>query len=350
MLFANLAAIMMAASPAGAAGAGGGDPGHDRLRGAGHRGPPGGLADRRPGLALGVLGQRPPGASPPWPWAAPGAGGFAGERQEPFDLAGSAVYVLGLGLLLLGLNQGPAWGWSSPATIGCLLLAGLLLAAWVVLELRIPTPMIDLRLFRQRAFSAPVLSAMLCYASISATFLLPFALIQGRGLSPAQVGLVLTCQPVVMAVTASISGPLSDRIGSRAPATVGLLIVSVALFLLSRLQGSTPIAQIAAVLLLTGLGIGLFTSPNSSAVLGAVPAQRRGVANGVLGTARTLGMVLGIGVAGAVYTTTLGAAGAPGPEAILGAAGAGLLVGSGIALLGALTSATRPVQDAGRGA
>ena len=271
-------------------------------------------------------------------------------RQEPFDLAGSAVYVLGLGLLLVGLNQGPAWGWASPATIGCLLLAGLLLGAWVWLELRLPSPMIDLRLFRQRAFSAPVLSAMLCYASLSATFLLPFALIQGRGLSPAQVGLILTCQPVVMAVTASISGPLSDRIGSRAPATAGLLLVSLALFLLSRLQGSTPIWQIAAVLLFTGLGIGLFTSPNSSAVLGAVPARRRGVANGVLGTSRTLGMVLGIGVAGAVYTTALGAAGAPGPEAILGAAGAGLLVGSGIALLGALASATRPVHDAGAGA
>ena len=65
-------------------------------------------------------------------------------RQEPFDLAGSAVYVLGLGLLLVGLNQGPAWGWASPATIGCLLLAGLLLGAWVWLELRLPSPMIDL--------------------------------------------------------------------------------------------------------------------------------------------------------------------------------------------------------------
>lgn len=263
-------------------------------------------------------------------------------RREPFDLAGSAVYVMGLGLLLLGLNQGPGWGWASPATLGCLLLAGSLLAAWGWLELHRPAPMLDLRLFEQRTFAAPVLSALLCYASLSATFLLPFALIQGRGLSPAQVGLILTCQPVVMAITASVSGPLSERVGSRAPATAGLLIITAGLFLLSRLSGATPVEWIAAVLLLTGLGIGLFTSPNSSAVLGAVPSQRRGVANGVLGTARTLGMVLGIGVAGAVYTTALGAAGAPGPDAVLGAADAGLLVGSGIALLGALTSATRP--------
>jgi EmrB/QacA subfamily drug resistance transporter len=346
MLFANLAAIMMAAFPPEQRGRAVGIQATIVYVGLATGAPLGGwLTDALGwrsvfwvnvplGIAALALGWRMAPADTP-----------AG-RQEPFDLAGSAVYVLGLGLLLLGLNQGPAWGWTSLATIGCLLLAGLLLAAWVALELRNSTPMIDLRLFGQRAFSAPVLSAMLCYGSLSATFLLPFALIQGRGLSPAQVGLILTCQPVVMAITASISGPLSDRIGSRAPATAGLLIVSVALFLLSRLQGSTPIEQIAAVLLLTGLGIGLFTSPNSSAVLGAVPARRRGVANGVLGTARTLGMVLGIGVAGAVYTTALGTAGTPAPEAILGAAGAGLLVGSGIALLGALTSATRPVQDA----
>jgi hypothetical protein len=109
-------------------------------------------------------------------------------------------------------------------------------------------------------------------------------------------------------------------------------------FKLSRLDASTPIEQIGAVLLLMGLGIGLFTSPISSAILGAVPAERRGVANGVLGTARTLGMVLGIGIAGAVYTTMLGLAGAPGADGILRAAAAGFLVGGGVALLGALTS------------
>jgi len=88
-----------------------------------------------------------------------------------------------------------------------------------------------------------------------------------------------------------------------------------------------------------GLGIGLFTSPMSSAILGAVPAERRGVANGVLGTARMLGMVLGVGVAGAVYATTLGLTGDPSADGVLRAIGAGLLVGSGVALLGTVTAA-----------
>jgi EmrB/QacA subfamily drug resistance transporter len=268
-------------------------------------------------------------------------------RREPFDLAGAAVYVLGLGLLLLGLNQGHAWGWTSAAVVGCLLLGAALLAGWVRIELRAPSPMIDLSLFRRRAFSAPTVSAFLNYMAVSSTFLLPFALIQGRGLSPAQVGLILTCQPIIMALTASISGSLSDRVGSRAPATLGMLILSLGLFLLSRQDASTPIALIVMALLLIGLGIGLFTSPNSSAILGAVPAERRGVANGVLGTVRTLGMVLGIGVAGAVYATTLGLTGDAGADGILRAADTGLLIGAGVALLGAATSATRPGLDAG---
>jgi EmrB/QacA subfamily drug resistance transporter len=260
-------------------------------------------------------------------------------RREPFDLTGSIVYVLGLGLLLLGLNQGHVWGWTATATLGSLLIGAALLAGWVAFELRVPSPMIDLRLFRERAFAAPVASAFLCYTSVSATFLLPFALIQGRGLSPAETGLILTCQTIVMAATASISGSLSDRIGARIPATVGMVLLSVGLLLLSRLDATLPIGQIVAVQIVLGLGIGLFTSPMSSAILGAVPAHRRGVANGVLGTARTLGMVLGIGIAGAVYATTLGLAGDPGADSVLQATGAGLLVASGVALLGVVTAA-----------
>src|SRR5438045_3641368 len=177
-------------------------------------------------------------------------------------------------------------------------------------------------------------------ATVSTTFLLPFALIQGRQLTPTQTGLVLMCQPIVMAIAASFSGALSDKIGSRIPATVGMATLSLGLFLLSRLVPVVPVPMIAATLVITGLGIGLFTSPNNSAVMGAVPQRRRGVASGVISTARTLGNLLGIGLAGAVFTTMLTSTDG-GPEAILGAASVGLMVASGIALIGALASANR---------
>lgn len=267
---------------------------------------------------------------------------IAGQRREPFDLAGSAVYVLGLGLLLLGLNQGPDWGWASATIVGLLLLGAALLASWVAIELRIASPTLDLRLFRERAFAAPVVSAFLCYTGISATFLLPFALIQGRGLSPAETGLILTCQTIVMAVTASISGSLSDRIGARTPAIAGMVLMSLGLLVLSRIDAALPIGLVVAAQILMGFGIGLFTSPISSAILGAVPAERRGVANGVLGTARTLGMVLGVGIAGAVYATTIGLAGDAGADGVLRGSGVGMLVGSGVTLLGAMAAAMVP--------
>ncbi len=265
------------------------------------------------------------------------------ERQESFDLAGAAVYVLGLVALLLALNRGHDWGWTSPLVLGSLVLGVLLLGLFAAIERRIRSPMLDLGLFARRSFTAPVVSALLNYgSSIATTFLLPFALIQGRGLSPGQAGLVLTCQPLVMALTASLSGALSDRVGSRVPATLGMVVLAVGLLLLSRLGVEAPVWLIAAALALVGLGVGLFTSPNNSALMGAVPAQRRGVTSGVLSTARTLGMLLGIGLAGAVYATALAGTGSEDGAAVVWAANVGLLVASGLALVGAVTSAVRP--------
>ena len=228
------------------------------------------------------------------------------SRRERFDLVGAGVYLVGLIVVLLALNRGRSWGWTSELTIGCLVLGAMLLTAFVIHERRTPSPMLNLSLFSQRAFTAPVISSMLNYAAAAGTiFILPFALIQGRGLSPSQVGLVLTSQPIVMAVMASVSGALSDKIGSRIPATVGMSVLALGLFLLSWIDLSTPLPLISAGLAVVGLGIGLFTSPNNSAVLGAVGPERRGVASGILSTARTLGNVLGIGATGAVYATVL---------------------------------------------
>ncbi len=264
-------------------------------------------------------------------------------RRERFDLIGAAVYLVGLVMLLLALNRGRSWGWSSEWTLGCLLLGLAALTLFVFHERRTPSPMLSLSLFAQRAFTAPVFSSLMNYSATSTTqFLLPFALIQGRGLSPSQVGLILTWQPIVMAVMASLSGALSDRIGSRIPATLGMCILATGLFLLSRMTLDTSTTVLSLELALIGLGIGLFTSPNNSSVLGAVGPERRGVASGILSTARTLGNVLGIGASGAVYATALAMSGGTGPEEVIGAAGSGLAFASGLAAIGAITSATRP--------
>lgn len=264
------------------------------------------------------------------------------KNGESFDFIGAALFTAALLVLIFGLNQVHDWGWTSPLLAACVVAAVLAFAAFVAVENRAPAPLLDLRLFGSREFSGSVVSATLQYMAVfSMQFLLPFYLIQARGLPVGIAGLVLTAQPVVMACTAPFSGALSDRLGARLPATAGMVIVAVGLRLLSRLGLDTPLAAIVAVLLLIGAGVGLFTAPNMSAALGAVPGMRRGVASGVLATARNVGMVLGIGVAGALFTSILATGGAtPDPELIVQAASVGLTAAAVVAAIGAITSAT----------
>lgn len=267
----------------------------------------------------------------------------APEQAERFDPAGAVLFLLGLVTLLLGLNQGHAWGWTSLPIIGLMAAAVLLLSAFVAVESRVRFPMLDLSLFRRRLFSASVTSAVLNYVCLySIVFLLPFYLIQGRGLSPSHAGLLLTAQPLVMAVVAPLSGTLSDRIGSRIPSSLGMAILACGLFMLSRLGPQSPLATVAAALAVAGLGTGIFISPNTSALMGSAPRNRQGIASGVLATSRNVGMVIGVGVAGAIFTTIVGLAPASeASQALYHAIRAAFLAGAGFAALALLPSLAR---------
>jgi EmrB/QacA subfamily drug resistance transporter len=263
------------------------------------------------------------------------------EAEERFDFPGASLFTAGLVTLMIALNQGHDWGWTSPLTLGVLLGALILLVLFVRLERVRPAPMLDLSLFRSRTFSASAASALLNYACVYAvTFVLPFLLIQGRGLGTAQAGLVLTAQPIVMAIMAPISGTLSDRIGSRGLATAGMIVLAAGLLALGLVVARGSLLDIAAALALVGLGIGIFVSPNNSALMGAAPRNRQGIASGVLATSRNVGMVLGVGFAGAIFTTVATHAGSPADGLVAGIR-ASLLAAAGVALVGAFTSAVR---------
>jgi EmrB/QacA subfamily drug resistance transporter len=264
------------------------------------------------------------------------------ERRGRFDVAGALVFLLGLVALLLSLNQGHNWGWTSIPILGLFAGAVVFVVIFVAIERRVTSPMLDLRLFASRIFSASTASAVLNYVCLySVAFLMPFYLIQGRGLSPAQAGLILTAQPLVMAVAAPLSGTLSDRIGSRLLSVAGMAILGIGLLLLSRLGSASPYGQVAGFLVVVGLGIGIFISPNTSALMGAAPRSRQGIAAGVLATARTVGMVMGVGLAGAIFTTVL-ASGPPGDPAVLfSAIEASFVVAGFVAFAGALVASLR---------
>jgi EmrB/QacA subfamily drug resistance transporter len=264
-----------------------------------------------------------------------------GENVEPFDLMGAALFLVGLVALMLGLNQGSEWGWTSPIILSLLAIALLILGIFIVIESRSTHPMLDLTLFQRRLFSASAGSAMLNYIALfSVIFLMPFYLIQGRGLNAAQAGLLLTAQPLVMAIAAPLSGTLSDRIGARLLSTVGMVIMALGLFLLSRLSGTSQPIDMIIALAVVGLGTGIFVSPNNSALMGSAPKNRQGIAAGILASARNVGMVLGIGLAGAIFTTVLAQL-RTAPDALFRAIDAGFFVGSMVALLGAITSIVR---------
>jgi EmrB/QacA subfamily drug resistance transporter len=265
------------------------------------------------------------------------------ERAERFDMAGAITFMAGLVALLLGLNQGHAWGWSSPAILGLLAAAVVLLAVFVLIEQRVTSPMLDLTLFRVPLFSASTASAVFNYICLfTGLFLLPFYLIQARGLSPAQAGLILTAQPMIMAIMAPLSGTLSDRMGARLLSTLGMGIMALGLFLLAQVEAGSPLSYVALSLATVGFGTGVFISPNTSALLGAAPLHRRGIASGIMATARNVGMVLGVGLAGAVFSTVQAQAQAAGSAtATYEGIRTGFLVAVGVALVGVLTSAIR---------
>jgi MFS family permease len=209
--------------------------------------------------------------------------------------------------LLFGLNRGPVLGWGSSPVIALFAASGLLLAAFLLRELKVSNPTIRLSLFRVWGFSAGSTASFASFMSQQASvFLMPFYLQLALSLSARTAGVLMTAVPLSMAVVAPISGRLSDRYGSRGLATAGLVLVGLGLFLLSAItteaQGYGPIV---GAFLLLGLGMGLFQSPNNSFIFGSVPREFYGVASGFIATLRNAGSSLGIALWGTIVTSQL---------------------------------------------
>jgi MFS family permease len=259
------------------------------------------------------------------------------EQKERFDLTGAILFLAGLVALLFWLNQGHDWGWISLASALSLTIAIGCLAVFTRIEYQRPSPMLDMSLFKDSVFSLSIISAVLIYMAIfSILFLMPFYLIQGREMSPSQAGLILTIQPFVMAIAAPFSGTLSDRFGTRIPCILGMAILSFGLFFLTQIDSSTSYGYIVIALGLAGLGIGTFISPNNSAIMGSASRNRQGIAAAILATARSVGMVLGIGLSGAIMTTLF--SNSQGDQFVFKAVQVSFYAALGIAILGLIVS------------
>jgi EmrB/QacA subfamily drug resistance transporter len=228
---------------------------------------------------------------------------WAEARGEGFDGKGSAAFGLGLIALMYGFSRLP----SLPGLI--LTLAGLAaLAAFMAIENRARAPVLDLRLFRaNRIFLFSNLAALINYSSTWAVgFLLSLYLQYIKGLPPHRAGLVLIAQPVVMALASPFAGKLSDRSEPRTIASLGMALTAAALLLFGFLGAGTPFPILVSGLAVLGLGFGLFSSPNTNAVMGSVDRRFYGVASATLGTMRLSGQMLSAGITMLIFSVFLG--------------------------------------------
>ncbi len=230
---------------------------------------------------------------------------WAGSRGEPFDWKGSFCYSLALTAFILGFT----W---LPGTCGAAMLVAAVVAflLFIRLESRIPHPIFNAHLARgNTVFVFSNLAALVNYSSTFAiSFLLSLYLQYIKGLTPRNAGLVLIAQPVVMALFSPLAGRLSDRHEPRVVASIGMGLCAAGLFCFAWLGQASSLEAITANLMLVGLGFALFSSPNTSAVMGSVEKKFYGVASSTLGTMRAVGQMLSMGIATLVFSLLIGAA------------------------------------------
>ena len=233
----------------------------------------------------------------------------SGDR-EAFDWLGAALSTGAMVSFLLGMTGGPRLGWFSPIILGALGSFIALLVAFVWWELRVSSPMMDIRLFKRRLFSLGVSASYLSFLGMSsARFLMPFYLQAVLGFSPLQIGLMIVPSAMMMIIMGPLSGRLSDRFGVR-PFTMGGMAVSMSgLLLLSTLTPNSSFLVAMAGMIMQSFGIGTFNAPNNSSILSAVEPSKYGVISGFLNLVRNSGNLTSIAVATAIVTATMGSLG-----------------------------------------
>ncbi|KAF5425560.1 MAG: MFS family permease/MFS family permease [Candidatus Methanomarinus sp.] len=232
-------------------------------------------------------------------------GEWADAKGESFDLRGSIIYGIVLVSVMYGLSL-------LPNILGVwLIFFGI---AWALLfiywEKKVEHPVVNMNLFyNNRTFTFSNLAALINYsATFAVSFLLSLYLQYIKGLPPQSAGMVLVAQPFVMTVFSPMAGKLSDRVEPRIVASMGMVVMTIGLFLFSLLDNETTLTFIILNLILLGFGYALFSSPNTNAIMTSVEKRYYGIASGTLGTMRLVGQMLSMGIAMLLFALFIGRA------------------------------------------
>jgi MFS family permease len=230
-------------------------------------------------------------------------GEWAGARGEKFDLIGSILFIVAMVALVYAFSVFPKlWGF------GLLALALVGFAVFVKWEMRQKFPIINVEFFRDnKVFAFSNLAALLNYsATAGVSFLLSFYLQYIKGFSSEYAGLILIIQPVMMVICSPIAGNLSDKVEPRIISSIGMALTTLGLAMLAFLGSDTNLTLVFASLFVLGVGFGLFSSPNSNAIMSSVERKYYGVASGAMGTMRLTGQALSMALILLLFSVLIG--------------------------------------------
>ncbi|HEY6425052.1 MAG TPA: DHA2 family efflux MFS transporter permease subunit [Pseudonocardiaceae bacterium] len=226
---------------------------------------------------------------------------IAGRR---FDVLGFVAIAGGLFAILLALSEGESWGWYSYRVLGLITYSVLSLALFVVIELEVSDPLLDIRIFRYWAYTHSLaLIAVLMVVMFGVLFYIPLFLQQAQGLGAFNAGLILLPQALVMGFLMPIAGRVYDRIGPRWPATIGLTIVAVSTYLLHSITLDTSREHIMWILVLQGAGLGMAMMPIFTGGIAVVPISQVNAASAFNNVVQRVSGALGLAVLTAILTT-----------------------------------------------
>jgi EmrB/QacA subfamily drug resistance transporter len=228
------------------------------------------------------------------------------DEVRGLDIPGTAVFVVGLTGLVLGISRGGISGWNDPIVIGGLIAAAVLLPLFIAIERRGRAPMLDLTIFEDRLFAAATGAAFINGLSrFALLFVFVFYFQGAQGDDPITAGIKLAPMAIGMLIASPLAGIWADRRGSRTLAASGMVVTALALAGMTTLDVHSPYWMSTLWLGLVGIGSGMFNSPNTSAMMGTVPARRRGIAAGTRTMLQNTGAVISIAFVLAVITAAV---------------------------------------------
>ncbi len=227
---------------------------------------------------------------------------WTNEKGKKFDVVGSVLYSLALFMLMYGFSTLPGL-----TGIGLFLMGIILMVGFVKWELYHTSPIFNMKLFQNFTFAFSSLAALINYSATFAVALLLSLFLQYiKGLDAQTTGLILVAQPVVMAIVAPLAGRLSDKKDPQLLAAIGMGITTFGLFTLAFISENTSMILIILSLVILGLGFGMFSSPNTNAIMGSVQRKYYGIASATVSSMRLIGQTFSLGIVTLIFSFIIG--------------------------------------------